>query len=113
MSRIYGGISDWTNDMESPSVALEPPCAVRRVAPNTEGTAWRLPQEQTCRLGAAVLRIVFFFFLNIHIFNQLKRLLRHTAAAPKTCTGIRGRHVWLAKQVQGEKMEAQDPCLCR
>lgn len=44
-------------------------------------------------------------FLNIHIFNQLKRLLQHTAAVPRTCTGNRGRHVTLAKQVQSEKME--------
>lgn len=101
VSRIYGGISDWTNDMESPSVALEPPRAARRVAPNTGGTAWRLPQEQTCRLRAAVLRIVVF--LNIHIFNQLKRLSRHTAAAPRTCTGNRGRHVRLAKAGSGRE----------
>lgn len=101
MSRIYGGISDWTNDMESPSVALKPPRAARRVAPNTGGTAWRLPQEQTCRLHAAVLRIVVF--LNIHIFNQLKRLSRHTAAAPRTCTGNRGRHVKLAKAGSGRE----------
>lgn len=44
-------------------------------------------------------------FLNIHIFNQLKRLLRHTAALPRTCTGKHGRHVTPAKQAQGEKME--------
>lgn len=47
-------------DMESPPVALEPPRASRRVAPNTGETAWRLPQEQTCRLRAAVLRIAVF-----------------------------------------------------
>lgn len=65
VSRVYGGISDSTNDMESPPVALEPPRAARCVAANTGGTAWRLPQEQTCRLRAAVPRIVIFKYSHI------------------------------------------------
>lgn len=42
-------------------------------------------------------------FLNIHIFNRLKRLLRHTRAALRhTCATVKGS-VPLAKQVHQEK----------
>lgn len=46
-------------------MALEPPCAALRVALNAGETAWRLPQEQTCRRSAAVLRIVIFKYSHI------------------------------------------------
>lgn len=46
-------------------MALEPPRAARSVVLNAGGTAWRLPQEQTCRLSAAVLRIVIFKYSHI------------------------------------------------
>lgn len=62
---IYREISDSTNDMESPPMALEPPPAARRVVLNARGTAWRVPQEQTCRRCAAVLRIVIFKYSHI------------------------------------------------
>lgn len=63
--RIYGEISDSTNDMESPPVTLEPPRAARRMVLNAGGTAWRVPQEWTCRRSAAVLRIVIFKYSHI------------------------------------------------
>lgn len=46
-------------------MTLEPPRAARRVVLNAGGTAWRFPQEQTCRLSAAVLRIVIFKYSHI------------------------------------------------
>lgn len=46
-------------------MALEPPHAAQRVVLNAGGTAWRFPQEQTCRLSAAVLRIVIFIYSHI------------------------------------------------
>lgn len=63
--RIYREISDSTNDMESPPVTLEPPRAAWRVVLNAGGTACRVPQEQTCRRSAAVLRIVIFKYSHI------------------------------------------------
>lgn len=46
-------------------MVLKPPHAARRVVLNAGGTAWRVPQEQTCRLSAAVLRIVIFKYSHI------------------------------------------------
>lgn len=46
-------------------MALEPPRAARRVVLNAGGTAWRFPQERTCRRSAAVLRIVIFKYSHI------------------------------------------------
>ncbi len=62
---IYREISDSTNDMESPPMALKSPHAAQCVVLNAGGTAWRVPQEQTYRLSAAVQRIVIFKYSHI------------------------------------------------
>lgn len=46
-------------------MVLEPPRAARCVVLNAAGTAWLFPEEQTCRLSAAVLRIVIFKYSHI------------------------------------------------
>lgn len=54
-----------TNHMESPPMALKTPRAAQCVLVNAGRTAWQLPKEQTCRLSAAVLRIVIFKYSHI------------------------------------------------
>lgn len=46
-------------------MALEPPRAARLMVLNAGRTAWQFPKEKTCRLSAAVLRIVIFKYSHI------------------------------------------------